>query len=130
MSLGMETYRRYRDDHMPNKAPHPCASPSCPNTTHARYCEHHAHLSRQPDTRPSAAERGYNYAHQELRKQVLIEEPYCRHCGGASTDMDHIDGNSTNRERSNLQGLCGTCHKRKTVKENGGFGLKRFRIRG
>ena len=58
---------------MPTKASHPCASPSCPNTTHARYCPVHQMQHAVVDTRPSPDSRGYGYAWQKIRERVLIE---------------------------------------------------------
>lgn len=55
-----------------------------------------------------------------LRAVVLSEEPTCRSCTmrgrvTASEEVDHIipleDGGTD--DRSNLQGLCGDCHKQK-----------------
>src|SRR5256885_11828210 len=65
-----------------------------------------------------------------IRVQVLREEPLCRECAKhgrikASSQVDHIDGDSTHDERSNWQALCATCHSRKTVAENGGFGNRK-----
>lgn len=42
-------------------------------------------------------------------------------------DVDHIDGNDSNNDLSNLQSLCISCHSRKTATENGGFGNRKRR---
>lgn len=74
--------------------------------------------SRKPDPRPSAAARGYDANHRRLRLIVLKEQPICAICKTAfSTEMDHIDGNVNNLERSNLQGLCKSCHSKKTASQ-------------
>lgn len=62
-----------------------------------------------------------------IRLEVLSECPLCAvcMCNGiikAANEVDHIDGDSHNNDRSNLQALCKPCHSAKTVKENGGFG--------
>jgi len=58
---------------------------------------------------------------RRIRAQVLTEEPLCRQCMAedritAATDVDHIDEDSHNNERSNLQSLCRSCHSRKTAR--------------
>jgi 5-methylcytosine-specific restriction protein A len=75
--------------------------------------------------RPSARERGYGTDWVLLRAIILKRDPICKHCGQAkSKHVDHI----LSRKRggtddpSNLQGLCWSCHSRKTVREDGGWG--------
>ena len=67
----------------------------------------------------SAAERGYNSAHQAMRKAVLAEERTCRMCGAAASIADHITplsrGGSHNRD--NYQALCKPCSDRKSQAE-------------
>lgn len=65
---------------------------------------------------------------RRLRAQVLAEEPLCRLCAPkvtAATVVDHIDGDSWNNARSNLQPLCASCHGIKTARDDGGFGNPR-----
>jgi 5-methylcytosine-specific restriction enzyme A len=64
---------------------------------------------------------------RRLRLVVLAEEPFCRVCMSANIvcmggEVDHIDGDPNNNDRSNLQNICKAEHSRKTAKENGGFG--------
>lgn len=44
----------------------------------------------------------------------------CQSCGLITTvlEVDHIEPNSDNNDRSNLQALCRSCHEEKTLKEN------------
>jgi 5-methylcytosine-specific restriction protein A len=77
------------------------------------------------DDRPSAASRGYGGRWRKLRLIVLAEEPVCRMCGReASEHVDHIVARAKggSDERENLQGLCASCHARKTARHDGGFG--------
>ena len=55
---------------------------------------------------------------------VLAEEPLCRECRehGKVTpakQVHHIDGDSRNNVRENLEPLCASCHSRRTGKERG-----------
>lgn len=64
-------------------------------------------------------------AWRKLRASVLMEEPLCRMCAAqgltvVATDVDHIDNNPANNERSNLASLCHECHSRKTARDMGG----------
>jgi len=78
-------------------------------------------LSEADRARRNQAKRCYQTNHptwRRLRKWVLAREPLCRHCRERgrvtpATDVDHIDGDSYNNERSNLQALCKSCHTRK-----------------
>lgn len=69
-----------------------------------------------------------------LRKRVILEQSgCCNHCGISewngkpiTLELDHIDGNNQNNERSNLESICPNCHsqtntwrgKNKTNKRN------------
>ena len=60
-------------------------------------------------------------AWRKLRKQVLNEEPLCRHCAAQgltvpATEVDHMRGAADN-SREALQALCKSCHSRKTAAE-------------
>jgi 5-methylcytosine-specific restriction protein A len=94
---------------MPTRARRPC-----PNVEGGRSCPHlqpcPVHVKRAWDhggrTRQA---RGYDAQHEQLRRQVMAEEPGCRVCGGTGPGTaDHIvplsQGGRT--ERSNMQRLC------------------------
>jgi 5-methylcytosine-specific restriction endonuclease McrA len=67
-------------------------------------------------TRPSRAQRGYDYQWRKISKALRQEQPWCSACG-KTTDLtvDHIqplaDGGLT--VRSNLQVLCRGCNSSK-----------------
>jgi 5-methylcytosine-specific restriction endonuclease McrA len=49
------------------------------------------------------------------------KKSYCEKCGGTERlEVDHIDGNRSNNELTNLQTLCNNCHiiKTKDNKDN------------
>lgn len=58
---------------------------------------------------------------RQIRAFILDRDPFCP-CGRPATDVDHRDGDATNNDPENLQGLCRSCHSRKTAREDGGFG--------
>jgi len=84
------------------------------------------HLSDNDRSRRNQAKRQYktnSTTWRKLRAQILREEPLCAECTkqGHTTparDVDHIDGNSWNNHRSNLQALCHGHHSSKTAQEN------------
>jgi 5-methylcytosine-specific restriction protein A len=88
-----------------------------PNHRPARH--HLPRPNRAPETRPSAALRGYDRTWARWRLMVLREEPMCRSCGGAASQVDHITPLSRGgtNDRENLQPLCHSCHSRKTALE-------------
>lgn len=68
-------------------------------------------------------------AWRKLRKQVLAEEPLCRHCAAQglvvpATEVDHINNDPSDnrhdpsdRSKSNFQSLCRPCHSIKTMSD-------------
>ena len=118
---------------MPRKPKTPCNHPLCPRKSvdGESYCEEHLRERKRKAYRDydkhrgTAKERGYGGSWRRLRKIVLSKEPLCRHCNeGArltpATEVDHIDGDTTNNSLDNLQPLCKSCHSKKTVREQGG----------
>jgi len=115
---------------MPMSAPRPCAVPGCPGITRERYCEKHAAMPRQREYdrhRPNSAMRGFGRPWRRLREFILSRDPLCVNPFGIeghvalSTDVDHIlpVAQGGTEEPSNLQGLCHSCHSRKTATEVG-----------
>lgn len=112
---------------MPWAAKRPCGHPGCPRLVgEGRYCREHTREQNQG--RGSPRTRGYDAEWEQIRKQVLREEPTCTIrtlcLGDPSTDVDHVvplRRGGTNARR-NLRGACHRCHSSKTVKEDGGFG--------
>lgn len=79
--------------------------------------------------------QGYGPAWRRLRARVLLEEPYCRgylaECSSLTVEADHIvplsqGGHSV---RENTQGLCLSCHHRKTADQGGSENLQASAIR-
>ncbi len=91
-------------------------------------------VKRVEPKRKSSNERGYGFAWQKARFYYFKKHPLCVHCEVEgliipATDLDHIIPHQGNKvlfwDSSNWQGLCHSCHSRKTVLEDGGFGLER-----
>ena len=114
---------------MPRKPKRPCNHPGCRELVDNGYCDKHKKIrtKRNDAKRGTSTQRGYGVGHRKIRAIVMKEEPLCRHCKAKGirtpgTEMDHIDGNPHNIDRDNLQMLCKSCHSKKTIKEQGGFG--------
>jgi hypothetical protein len=53
------------------------------------------------------------------KKYKIHKKNYCENCSFipiwlGQLDVDHIDGNKQNNDKSNLQTLCANCHRLKT----------------
>lgn len=62
---------------------------------------------------------------RKLRDLVLARDPICQECYKRghiqpSTDADHVSGDPSDNSMRNLQGLCHSCHSRKTRREMNG----------
>lgn len=114
---------------MPHAPARPCRAPLCASfATREGYCDPHyrQRRSRYNEQRGSSTAQGYGARWRKLRLLVLARDPICRACQRApSTDVDHI----TPKRRGgldtleNLQGLCGSCHARKTALSDGRWGV-------
>jgi 5-methylcytosine-specific restriction protein A len=111
-----------------------CSTPGCPNLSdqpgRCPDCRREADRARG-----SGRERGYTRKWARFRRDYLVFHPVCE-CDGTccppdgchqlATDVDHIDGTGRNGPRafdeSNLMALAHSCHSRKTVRQDGGFG--------
>lgn len=117
---------------MPSKPLKPCAVIGCHKLTRDRYCTEHSTKAKDYDThRGTAAQRGYDRRWRRYRFVYLAEHPWCVECLKESIytpakAVDHIIPHKGDMELfwdpKNHQGLCTSCHSRKTVREDGGFG--------
>ena len=128
--MRVATIRR-RMPALPNK---PCNYPGCPVTTTSRYCDKHKkHIQKQYDKqRGSRIERGYTNDWIKYSRNYRQRNPLCVICLRdniikPSQHTDHINPVSGPRDPQfwnpdNHQALCASCHSKKTVKEDGGWG--------
>ena len=98
-----------------------CLYPSCKDRAVDRgRCAFHGALERKrlEEARPSSTARGFGRRWAKIRARVLREEPWCRFCGRASAEADHIVPKSQGGtdDRENLRGLCGPCNNRRARK--------------
>jgi 5-methylcytosine-specific restriction protein A len=79
-------------------------------------------LKRQrTDNRPNSYQRGYDGRHRKWREIILQRDPVCKICNDAfSVVADHItpvNKGGSWYELTNGQGLCESCHNRKSRME-------------
>ena len=120
---------------MPLHVAHACAHPGCPNLTHQRYCKSHEHEIGVRIDRQHRASTQFDYGRswRKLSAAYLAANPFCTdpygiHArAGQQVKAKHTD-HKVPRKRggtddwSNLQGLCLSCHSRKTALSDGRWG--------
>ena len=110
---------------MPNRPGRLCVGTNCSVIVHhpdTRCAAHKLALSQADYRRRGAASSyGYDARHRRWRLFILRRDPICKDCQMAlSTRADHITPISQGGDWSleNGQGLCESCHNRKTALEN------------
>lgn len=111
---------------MPSRSAHPCAEHGCNRlVTQGSRCAEHR-LLRAPDTRPSAAERGYGRDWKtKVRDPFIKEHPWCTNPFGlhgprvSAVVVDHITPRAKGGTDAwvNLQGLCRRCDNKKHYRD-------------
>jgi 5-methylcytosine-specific restriction protein A len=114
---------------MPFAPPKHCAHGHPPYTGQRCPACSAAFRARTEANRPSARQRGYDRDWQAKRAAFLRAHPTCVACGAPASVVDHVTPHKGDKrlfaDPANWQALCATCHGRKTVRNDGGFGLKR-----
>lgn len=114
----------------------PCNYPGCRNyAEHRGYCAEHYDIIKKrkqnscKHTRYTGAVSYRTARWNRARVAYLSEHPVCIKCGAPATEVDHIIPHCGDYnlfwDVNNWQSLCHSCHSRKTVLEDGGFGHKR-----
>jgi 5-methylcytosine-specific restriction enzyme A len=107
-----------------------CSEPGCPSVSPCARHPPRGGWAAWKRANPAAAS-AYKGRWPAIRKRVLAERPRCESCGALATDVDHIvplaEGGT--HERSNLRGLCRSCHRRRTARQThrGGGGSPQAR---
>jgi len=114
---------------MPHKAQTPCTFGGCRNLAvmDGRCAQHpRPPFQRRQDTRPSAVQRGYDYAWRKIRDAFLKANPLCW-CGETASHVDHqiSKARGGTDDPANLRGICARHHSAKTAAVDGGFGNRR-----
>jgi 5-methylcytosine-specific restriction protein A len=100
---------------------------------HKRAAASKTHVAPE-SKRKGSTEQGYNYKWQKARLRFLFNNPLCVDCEERgivtpATEVDHKEPHKGNKvlfwRESNWQGLCKSCHSRKTMNE-----IKRKQRRG
>lgn len=83
------------------------------------YNEYHRIKSNEYFKRNKEARREYARRTWNSKGYRKYKKSYCEHCSfiaihSCQLDVDHIDGNHSNNDISNLQTLCSNCHRLKT----------------
>ncbi|WP_411744893.1 HNH endonuclease [Reinekea sp.] len=120
---------------MPQRTARLCLVRTC-NAKHRNkhgYCDDHQALAtgwRRSHQHTTSTREGYGKEWRALRIQILQRDEYmCVECkrngiATAATDVDHIKSKALGGTDAvtNLQSLCGACHKAKTIAERRGAG--------
>jgi len=114
---------------MPTLNSHCCPVPGCPNITTGGKCPQHLKAARKEyDSHRPAGWKRFNANWRRLREMVLARDPVCKNPFQIpnhlefSTVADHIvpvAKGGAECDLDNLQGLCKSCHDRKTACEVG-----------
>lgn len=112
-----------KEEAMPSKPKHPCASPGCPNLVEygKRFCKEHEKAESRRyekyDRNKAAVRRRYGPAWRRIRARYVKSHPYCELCFREGRmvpveEVHHIkplsEGGSN--DPSNLMSLCKACH--------------------
>jgi 5-methylcytosine-specific restriction enzyme A len=128
---------------MPQPAPRACHAPGCPQTTRSgAYCDEHRRERGRRRDQDDPDHRFYHTARwRRFRLWFLHRHPLCVMCAAVRLDrparhVDHIVPRKLRPDLSlveeNCQGLCHSCHSRKTRREQqqrgpvGGMNLYSF----
>lgn len=103
---------------MPTRAPHPCATPGCPELVRqGSHCPGHESTRRQKDPQQAAFYRTSYWT--KVSKHVRRQRPICEDCHRLpSKVVDHHDGDWRNNSPENLRALCTDCNASKTARQH------------
>lgn len=84
-------------------------------------------LGPQNRYRQSKSKRGYDRHWESVRREYLSRHPRCSEmgCFRFAVEVDHVQSirsGGAKYDFANLRGYCKSCHSKKTVRCDGGFG--------
>ncbi len=105
------------------KALQVCTVPECPELTRSGRCDEHA---KQANRKRDRAGHSNDATWRRVSRAFLRDYPLCWDCAKPATVVDHVrswaSAPALRYDRSNLRSLCRSCHGKKTVAVDGGFG--------
>ena len=121
---------------MPTRPPSPCTFPHCPALV-AGFSRCATHRRQAERARGTAQERLYGHRWDNARRAFRRRHPLCAPCEAtgrvtAADTVDHIIPHRGDQarfwDRTNCRACCRSCHSRKTVRYDGGFGRPRSEV--
>lgn len=110
----------------------PCCVPGCPELVESGRCENHQRKKANPSGKKSdQVLKWLNSARYRNARKIFLRGRFCADCHKKgflepSTVLEHkiphCGDESLFWDSDNWQGLCESCHNRKTAKYDGGFG--------
>lgn len=123
---------------MPRLPKKPCKYPGCPNLTEGRYCKEHekeANKSYEKYGRDKTVRRKYGRAWKRIRDKYVSEHPFCEKCfeQGIVVPVDEVHhikplAEGGTHDKSNLIGLCKSCHAKIHAERGDYQGSKKYRV--
>ena len=123
---------------MPRLPKKPCKYPGCPNLTEGRYCKEHekeANQTYEKYGRDQTVRRKYGRAWKRIRNKYVSEHPFCEKClkNGIVVPVDEVHhikplAEGGTHDRSNLIGLCKSCHAKIHAERGDYQGSKKYRV--
>lgn len=108
----------------PTKTKKACRHVGCGEASYDSYCSKHSNENfKYFGERKHAPSKIYTTERwARLRKMILAQQPICivSGCNSPASHVDHIIGineGGPSFDINNLQGMCHSCHSRKTLRE-------------
>jgi 5-methylcytosine-specific restriction endonuclease McrA len=90
-----------------------CTQPGCPTLVESGRCAEHAEQPWATSNRRNELPSDW----KRRRRRILRRDSYtCVRCGAPAAEVDHI-ADPHDHNDSNLQSLCSSCHRAKTLAE-------------
>ena len=100
----------------PSRKPPQYCSPQCRGRDFAGVAQTAEHIANRLASNPRPNWKGDEASERSGRSRALRwypEKRPCEGCGNLKADRHHVDGNTLNNARSNIEYLCRSCHMKK-----------------